>query len=324
MTLTVVILTKNEARHIMRAIGSVSKIAKRIVVVDSGSTDDTIAIAEAHGAEVLSHPFVTQAKQFNWALGQLGADTDWVLRLDADEVVSLDLAREIEARLDALPDTVAAVSIKRRIAFLGQPIRWGGVFPIHVVRLFRFGQAKSEDRWMDEHIIADGRIIDDFDGEILDDNQNSLSWWIDKHNTYASREVIELLDEEYEFLSRTGAPKSLGNGRTATRRWLKKTVYQSLPVGVRAFVYFIYRYVFRLGLLDRHEGTAFHVLQGFWYRYLVDVKLREVRKHIALSGTDAVSAIRDKLGIDITPFTRTDGSGTDSGQAEREFKKAAE
>jgi glycosyltransferase involved in cell wall biosynthesis len=312
MSLTVVILTKNEARHIVRAIESVRGISSRIVVVDSGSSDETVALAKSAGADILTHPFVTQAKQFNWTLDQLRRDTDWVLRLDADEIVSSDLANEIAARLDTLSDTVAAVSLKRRIAFLGHSIRWGGVFPIHIVRLFRFGQAKSEDRWMDEHIVTDGRIIDDFAGEILDDNLNSLSWWIDKHNAYASREAIELLDEEFGFLARPAGRGSLGSGHTSTRRWFKMAIYQNMPGGVRAFVYFVYRYVLRLGFLDGREGTAFHVLQGFWYRYLVDMKLHEVRQHIAQSGTDPVVAIRDRLGVDLAPFIN--GGGIDKSE----------
>lgn len=300
MSLTVVILTKNEARHIVRAIDSVRSIASRTVVIDSGSTDDTVALSEAAGAKVLSHPFVTQAQQFNWALGELDRDTDWVLRLDADEVVTPELANEIGRRLDVLPADVHAVSLNRRIVFLGRPIRWGGVFPVLIVRLFRFGHARSEDRWMDEHIVADGRVAADFSGEIHDHNLNPVGWWIDKHNAYASREVIEILDAEHGFLDRGGSRTRLSGGSARTKRWIKEHVYARLPGGLRAFVYFLYRYVVRLGFLDGYEGTAFHVLQGFWYRYLVDVKLREVRKHMAETGDDPTVAIHKILGIDVT------------------------
>ena len=129
MSVTVVILTVNEARHIERALRSVAAIADVTFVVDSGSTDRTVEIARAMGAEVLTHLFVNQAQQFNWALDQLPADTDWVLRLDADEVVSSELAGEITARLPALPEEVAGLTLPRRIAFLGRPIRYGGCFP---------------------------------------------------------------------------------------------------------------------------------------------------------------------------------------------------
>ena len=192
MSVTVVILTVNEARHIERALRSVAAIADVTFVVDSGSTDRTVEIARAMGAEVLTHLFVNQAQQFNWALDQLPADTDWVLRLDADEVVSSELAGEITARLPALPEEVAGLTLPRRIAFLGRPIRYGGVFPAHVLRLFRFGRGRSEDRWMDEHIAVEGRV-EALEGELLDDNLNPLGWWIDKHNHYASREALEVL-----------------------------------------------------------------------------------------------------------------------------------
>lgn len=295
MTLTVVILTKNEERHIQRALASVASIADRCVVVDSGSTDDTVGRAQAMGAEVLTHSFVNQARQFNWALDELPEGTGWVFRLDADEVVSDALAAEISERLPGLPDDVAGLTMPRRIAFLGRPIRYGGLFPVHILRLFRHGRGRSEDRWMDEHITVDGRVAA-LQGEMLDDNLNPLGWWIDKHNRYASREVLEVLMAE----SRGGVVAASGMGRqTGTKRWLKERVYARLPGGFRAFAYFSYRYVIRLGFLDGKEGAAFHILQGFWYRYLVDMKLHEVKIYMSRNDVDAITAIKEVLGIDV-------------------------
>ena len=303
MNLTVVILTRDEALHIARAIGSVQEVADRIFVVDSGSTDGTADIARGLGAEVLVHPFITQAKQFNWVLEQLPAETDWVLRLDADEVVSPELARSLAQKLPNIGPEVAGASVLRRIAFLGQPIRWGGIFPVRITRVLRHGLGRSEDRWMDEHILLDGPEIM-LDGEILDDNLKPLSWWIEKHNNYASREVIEILNVEYGFLGRKIVHKP--SGQAGVKRWLKERVYARLPGGLRAFAYFIYRYVVRLGFLDRKAGTAFHVLQGFWYRYLVDMKLHEVRIYMQLYDVNVIEAIRDVLGITID-VRETDG-----------------
>jgi glycosyltransferase involved in cell wall biosynthesis len=296
MALTVIILTRNEALHIARAIRSVQRVADRILVVDSGSTDDTVAIARAHGAEVLVNTFVTQAKQFNWALAQLPKDTDWIFRLDADEIVSPELARSLGEMLPCLSATVAGASVARRMAFLGRPIRWGGVFPIRVTRVLRCGRGCSEDRWMDEHILLDGEEFQ-LDGELLDDNLNPLDWWIDKHNAYASREVVEVLDAEFGFLSRDR--RNVPGGQAGVKRWVKERVYGRMPGGLRAFGYFFYRYVIRLGFLDGVTGTGFHVLQGFWYRYLVDMKLYEVRTAMKREGLDAVSAIHKVLGIDL-------------------------
>lgn len=297
MSLTVVILTYNEAMHITRAIDSVASVVDQVVVVDSGSTDETVELARKRGALVLHNPFVTQAQQFNWALTQLPNDTDWVFRLDADEVVSSDLAESLKNNLDGLGVNIAAARVNRRIAFLGKQIRWGGVFPVSIVRVFRYGRGRSEDRWMDEHILVDGSEIQLF-GELLDDNKKPLTWWVEKHNQYASREVVEILDAEYKFLSR-GSPKAL-TGQSAFKRWLKLNVYSQLPTGLRAGLYFFYRFVLRLGILDGREGRAFHVMQGFWYRYLVDMKLLEVRRVMESDRLDVVSAIALVLNIDVT------------------------
>lgn len=299
MGITVIILTLNEAKHITRALKSVAEFAERCVVIDSGSTDETLALARAAGAEVMEHPFVNQAQQFNWALDQLGPDTGWVFRLDADEIVTPELAVEIRKRIDGLSDNIKGICLARRIFFLGRPIRWGGIFPVHVVRLFRFGHGRCEDRWMDEHILVDGEVIDDLSGEIHDINLNTLSWWITKHNNYASREALEIINIDNKFLERNHN-ENLNLGLQANlKRILKKYIYNKMPYGIRAFFYFFYRYIIRLGFLDGLEGTAFHVLQGFWYRYLVDIKVHEVRVYMRRNNAAAHEAIREILGIDV-------------------------
>jgi hypothetical protein len=186
--------------------------------------------------------------------------------------------------------------VDRRIHFLRRPIRWGGVFPVSVLRLFRFGQGHCEDRWMDEHIVVDGETVQ-FPGEIVDDNLNPLTWWTAKHNAYASREVVEILDVEFGFLNRDrhDAPE----GQAGVKRWIKEKVYAQMPGGLRAFGYFFYRYVLRLGFLDGTAGAGFHVLQGFWYRYLVDMKLYEVKMAMKDENLDVVTAIHKVLDIDV-------------------------
>ncbi len=300
MTLTVVILTKNEERHITRALASVSSNANRCIIVDSGSTDRTVELAKAHGAEVLENPWVNYAKQFNWALDQLPSDTEWVLRLDADEIVTEALAQQIKEILLKLGSDTKGIYVSRRMHFLGRPIRWGGLFPIRVLRLFRHGAGRCEDRWMDEHILVDG-TTNNLYGEIIDDNLNSLTWWTEKHNAYASREVVDLLNLEYGFMTHETVADIRRGQQAGVKRWLKERVYARLPGGLRAFAYFFYRYVIRLGFLDGKEGTAFHVLQGFWYRYLVDMKLHETKTYMRKHNASVEVAIRDVLGIELEP-----------------------
>lgn len=299
LPLTVVILVKNEERHIGRALDSVAAFANRVFVIDSGSTDRTMEIARKRGATVLANSWVNYASQFNWALEQLPEDTEWVFRLDADEVVTESLAAEIKAGLSAMPCFIDGIYISRRMTFLGCPIRWGGLFPVRVLRLFRYKRGRCENRWMDEHILVEGETSK-FLGEIVDDNLNSLTWWTDKHNGYASREVVDLLNLEYGFMPHETVAGLLSGQQASVKRWIKEKVYTRLPGSVRAFLYFVYRYVIRLGFLDGKAGAAFHVLQGFWYRYIVDMKLYEVKAYMHRHDADVVVAIRDVLGIDVS------------------------
>ncbi|MEC7760326.1 MAG: glycosyltransferase family 2 protein [Pseudomonadota bacterium] len=298
MTLTAVILTFNEARHIERAMASVAGIADHILVVDSFSTDRTRELAEAAGAIVLQNPWKNHATQFNWALDHLPAGNDWVLRLDADEVVTEALAGEIKAGLAGLGDEIDGVFVPRRMTFLGKTIRWGGVFPVQVLRLFRAGRGRCENRWMDEHIKVPGQTTQ-FTGELIDDNLNSLTWWTTKHNSYASREVVDLLNLKHGFMPHETVADLAGWQQAGVKRWFKEHVYARLPGGARAFSYFLYRFVVRLGFLDGTRGAAFHVLQGFWYRYLVDMKLMEVTRYMDEHETTAPEAIHEVLGIDL-------------------------
>ncbi|SDJ05429.1 glycosyltransferase family 2 protein [Salipiger marinus] len=298
MSLTVIILTKDEERHIARAINAIHEIADQILVVDSGSTDNTVEIARGLGAIVLENPWTNYATQLNWAIDNVPESTEWIMRLDADEIVQPALAREIAEGLPRILPKIDGIYVSRRMTFLRRPILWGGVFPVRVLRLFRKGRGRCEMRWMDEHILVEGPTVD-FQGELIDDNHNSLTWWTQKHNSYASREVVDMLNLEYGFMPHETIADLRGVEQAGVKRWLKENVYARLPGGLRAFVYFLYRYLLRLGFLDGAQGTAFHVLQGFWYRYLVDMKLYEVKAAMARDGLDAVSAIREVLGITV-------------------------
>lgn len=296
MSLTAVILTYNEQQHLARCISSLNGIARQIVVADCYSTDNTIEIARAHGARVIQNPWTNHANQFNWALTQLDPHTDWVLRIDADELLTPNLVAEISACLSAIGPDIDGVYVGRRMTFQGRMIRHGGVFPVRVLRLFRYGRGECENRWMDEHIKVAGPTVD-LDGEMVDDNLNFLTWWTDKHNKYASREAVDLLNLEFGFFPRDSVANLRDGKQAGVKRWLKEEVYARLPSGFRAFAYFVYRYVVRLGFLDGQAGTAFHFLQGFWYRYLVDAKVSETKRYMREKNVGVTEAIEKVLGI---------------------------
>jgi glycosyltransferase involved in cell wall biosynthesis len=293
-----VILCFNEEHALPRCIGSLRGVADEILVVDSLSTDRTVEVARELGARVVSRPWMNYATQFNWGLTQLPSDTDWVIRIDADEYLTPALAREIRDVVPTLGPEVDGAYCGRSMTFQGVPVRFGGVFPIRVLRLFRHGRGQCENRWMDEHVKVSGATVD-LRHELIDDNRRSLTWWTDKHNTYASREAVDLLNLKFGFMPHDTVATVRGGGQPGLKRWIKEVVYARLPGGARATAYFMYRYVLRLGFLDGRDAGAFHVLQGFWYRYLVDMKVAEVERYMRDTGADVRSAIREVLGLTV-------------------------
>ncbi|MDB5653469.1 MAG: putative Glycosyl transferase, group 2 family protein [Tardiphaga sp.] len=292
MTLAIIILTHNEALHLERALGYVSGIANEICVVDSFSTDSTLDIARSHGAVVLQNPFVNQAKQFQWALDNAPITSDWIMRLDADEIIEPDLAAEIAARLPSLPADVVGINLKRKHIFMGRWIRHGGRYPLLLLRIWRRGYGHIEDRWMDEHMIVHGGRTVTFDGGFADHNLNDLTFFTDKHNKYATREAIEVLNQRLHFMPQDRALSGAGSSRQAARkRAVKEQLYNRIPFLLSALGYFLFRYLLQLGFLDGKEGLIYHVLQGFWYRFLVAAKIEELSR--------AIIGIDDKATIEI-------------------------
>ena len=270
--LTVIVLTRDEAVHLPRLIESLARLSCRILVVDSGSTDGTAEIAQRFGAEVVSHPFESHAAQFNWALDHLTINTPWVMRMDADEYLLPALAEELAGTLPAAPATVGGWMVRRRVFFWGRWIRHGGYYPTWLLRVWRTGAGRIEERLMDEHAVLSKGEIRRLEHDIVDENLKGLGPWTDKHNRYADHEVLDLV-ERNTGLDESGAPA----GQAGRRRRLKFSLYGRAPLFLRAFLYWVYRYFFRLGLLDGVPGLVFHFLQGFWYRFLVDAKLYERR-----------------------------------------------
>lgn len=277
MSLAVVILTYNESLHLARALDSVARIASQVFVIDSGSSDGTVRIAESYGATVLYHPFINQAKQFQWALDNASISAEWILRLDADEIIESDLSEEIISRLPMLPADVTGIVLKRKHIFMGRWIRYGGRYPLRMLRIFRSGKGHIEDRWMDEHIVVrEGRVIT-FEGGFSDHNLNDLSYFVEKHNKYATREALEVINQRLDLFPRDDSLSATSASAQASfKRWGKENIYNRVPFSVSATLYFIWRYVFQLGFLDGRAGLIYHFLQGYWYRFLVGAKVVEL------------------------------------------------
>ncbi len=271
MNLIILIMTFNEEIHIKRCLESCLSVTKSIYIVDSYSTDKTTSIAKNMGAKVLYRPFDNHANQLNWSLKKLEFEAQWLLRIDADEIISENLKSELLFSLPRVKENIEGIYVNRNIVFLGKTIRHGSCYERKTMRLVRPKKAMCEDRLMDEHLLVKGKKIN-FKGSIYDHSLKPFTFWISKHNSYASKEAVEMIKLR---------KNNLDNKKTRKNKLplvviLKNNIYSNLPFFLRPLIYFIYRYFIRLGFLDGKKGFIFHFMQSFWYRILVDVKIFEV------------------------------------------------
>lgn len=268
--LAVIILSKNEKLHIGRCLEKLAPLeARQIFVVDCFSTDGSDKIAADMGAIVVQHEWPgLYAKQLNWALDNLPIKSSWVLRLDADEYLYPEAIEEIKELLpkwdgekvtaSGLPPDVTSLSLSRARVFCGRKIRFGGTAHIPMVRFFKYGIGRCQDRAMDEHIITSEGADYRLKGEFADDNLNTMDWWREKHRGYAKREAVDALAGEKFKTS--------------------KSLYYRFPPYLRAFIYFSIRYFLLLGFLDGYAGWMWHFWQGLWYRCLVDREIGQLKR----------------------------------------------
>lgn len=278
-SIAAIVLTKNEEKHIVRCLESIRDVCDDIVVVDCFSDDRTVELAESLGARVVQHPWKNYATQLNYGIHQCGITADWIWRIDADEYIEGGLGQAVKDFIQTAPDDVNGIYVRKRIDFMGRPLLHGGWYPSYHLKVFRRGHGDCENRWMDEHIrLFDGRARTIEHGNQVDANLNDLTWWTEKHNGYATREMADMLMMEYGLDAKAEevVPKFFGT-EEQRKRWLK-IKYIKTPLFVRPFINFTLRYIIKGGFLDGKEGFLWHILQGFWYRMLVDAKIFELKK----------------------------------------------
>lgn len=274
--IAIIILTYNEALHIERCIGSVRRVSDKIYVVDSHSTDGTQEIARRLGATVVEHDYVNQAQQMQWAIDNLGLDTEWVMRMDADEYLTDRLVNEIKTVLPELPADVTGIYLPLDVIFQGKNVKHGRLRAPKIMRIWRRGKAYMEQRWMDERMILTEGTAITFKGRFVDHNLNSLAWWTQKHNNYSNRELAVEAMRMYGI----GRDDEALKGRNQ-----KKGMYYRLPAFFRAGVYFSVRYFMLGGFLDGKAGLIWATLQAYWYRFLIDAKMSEMKRALGKNPT---------------------------------------
>jgi len=274
--LACVVLTFNEEANIEPCLQSAQGLGP-IVVVDSGSTDGTRAICERYTRHFLVHPYRNHAQQWQWALEHLPLEAEWVLALDADFVVTPELAEALRDRLDTIPADVAGVFVRHDYVFGGGRIRFGGT-KRHWLRVVRAARARADlSDLVDFRFVVDGGT-ERWDAAVIEYNRydDDISVWLAKQDKFSLRLAVEDELRRRGRLGWEGRPDVRGNPDQRTM-WLRDR-FLHLPLFLRGVLYFVYRYVIMLGFLDGRAGFLYHFLQGWWLRTVVDWKIVQLRR----------------------------------------------
>jgi glycosyltransferase involved in cell wall biosynthesis len=239
--ITVVVLTYNEEVNVEQCLRSIEGWIGEIVVVDSFSSDRTLEICRRYTERIYQHAFENHGRQVNWALDNVPISHEWVMQLDADEIVTPELADELCRRLPGMSAEITGLYAKRRVYFMDRWIRYGDQYPMWLLRIFRRGMARNEEFEEDRVVLLGGRP-EYLECDFIDRNRKGLTFWVEKHCRWSSteaRDMLALADCEGQSVSSVRINSSLLASQDQRRRWLKKNVYGHLPLFFRAFLYFL-------------------------------------------------------------------------------------
>ncbi len=269
--LDVLIQTHNEQLNLPHTLASLPKWVSQVFVVDSGSTDKTRQVAEAAGANFVSHQWEGYAAQKNWALDHLPFTAPWILIIDADEAISPKLLEEIHAIVSRPPQDVeeSAFHLNRVFIFMGREIRHCGYFPSWNLRLFKRGHARYEQRLVHEHMVVTGQT-GYLKNLLIHEDRRGLEHFIAKHNRYSTLEAQEIYAAREEW----PGLYTFCSDRVSRRRYLKNRVlpFMPLPWVLR----FFYMYFLRLGFLDGRAGWYLSLFISS-YEFFIRMKYTELR-----------------------------------------------
>lgn len=288
--LTLIITTRNEETNIEKCLRSAHGFIDQVFVIDSDSEDETVNISRRY-AEVINLPY-DHSKIipwiYQWGLDNLPIRNDWVMILEADQELTPELKREM-ASLFARPSiSENGFYVRRQQVFRGKALRFGGYGSKYMLKLFRKGAGELDPEETDTRVYVKGQV-GTLKHPIIEENrkEDEILFYLQKHLRYADVFAREELQRRQQGFNWKQEPKLFG---TPDQRilWLKQ-VYFQLPLYVRPFIYFFYRYFILLGILDGKQGGIFHFLQAFWFRLIWDMRLDELQKN-----SPAVSAQRKR------------------------------
>jgi glycosyltransferase involved in cell wall biosynthesis len=266
----VLILTKNEEINIEACIRALL-FSDDIVVLDSFSDDRTLELARKYpNVRVVQRTFDTWSKHSNWAMEHIDFRHPWVYYSDADERVTPELRDEIMRLVNDPRTEPVAYRLRYKNMFLGRWLRWGGVYPVWIIRLFRPDQIRYEDREVNAHPVVKGKL-GDLQGHFIHYSFNKgLVPWFTKHNSYSTMEANEAVRvRQTAVLTKMQQVRSREPG--VARRALKDLSF-FLPF--RGAVRFVYMYVLRLGVFNGRPGLLYALMISM-YEYWIELKIAE-------------------------------------------------
>ncbi|HET6177593.1 MAG TPA: glycosyltransferase family 2 protein [Candidatus Sulfotelmatobacter sp.] len=281
LPVTAIVAARNEAHNLPRCLASLRGVAE-VYVIDSQSTDETAQIADSFGAHVVQfHYEGGWPKKRQWAMDSLPLTYDWIFLVDADEILTPDLASEIRGAIEDPSRDGYYVAL--RMFFLGRELRHSGA-KFYKLSLFRRGKGrfecrlKDQDRSMADMEVHEHIVLDcDAKGKtarlkhpLLHHNVESLSRYIRKHDEYSNWEARVWQEGE---ANAKDLPPSLFGTQAQQRRWLRKKFF-AIPGS--PILFFLYKYVLSLGFLDGIPGLIYCGLQGVQF-FLIKAKIYELK-----------------------------------------------
>ncbi len=276
---TLLVTTRNEAANIKRCLRSAHPFIDQIFVIDSESEDETVSIARAY-AEVVNLPY-DHSKIipwiYQWGLDNLPIRNEWVMILEADQMLTQALKTELEQLFSRPSIRESGFYVRRQQVFRGKALRFGGYGSKYMLKLFRCAAGELDPEETDTRVYVTGEV-GRLRSPIIEENrkEDAILFYLQKHLRYAdvfAREELQRREEGFKWKQQ---PRLFG---TPDQRvlWLKQRFF-GLPLYIRPFIYFVYRYVILLGFLDGKQGAIFHFMQAFWFRLVWDIRFEELKK----------------------------------------------
>jgi len=268
--LVAIVLTFNSSAQIKETVSALLKLTDVVVAIDSFSSDNTVQILNEHGVRVIQRAFKNYGDQRNFAIKEVGNQYEWQLHVDADEVLSEDLIKSIRQKLDRVND-FDAFFMQRETFFLGKHIKKGGWSGSWHLRLFKAHYGACESALYDQHfVLIKPSRAGTLDGVLMDKDRSSIDEWISKHQRWSALEASQIINSGPPSYEST-PPLNMANP-IATQRKARKTFYK-FPIFLRVLLFFFYRGVVKFGFFGAKEEVIYLILQVFYYRLLVDLRI---------------------------------------------------